>query len=303
MASQTLLNDRALMRRRDAVALDRGKDHFLLAHIAGDLSDRIAGMTAEYPKALDISPRAGVLPVALSSTAKISNWVQAPSGVSAPLSGHHPGSKRAQEVVADEEWLPFKPASFDLVVSGLGLHRVNDLPGALLQINRALVPDGLFLAALFAGSTLSELRAVMTEAETEVSGGASPRVMPFADVAALGQLMQRAGFALPVADTERLTVRYAHLFDLIADLRAMGESNALHARTRKPLTRRVFQKAAEIYADRFADPDGRIRATFDIVTLTGWHPHGSQQQPLKPGSASVSLADALVQAKAPEKAR
>lgn len=291
MTNAKILIDRPLARHRDAVSRARGSGHFLLDHVAADLADRITGMTARFAHGLDLSPRAGGPAAAISKTGKVSDWVLAPSGapVKTPLSG----SEEYPVAVADEEWLPFAPASFDLVVSGLGLHRANDLPGTLIQINRALKPDGLFIAALFGGTTLSELKTCLTEAEVELTGGASPRVMPFADVSALGQLMSRAGFALPVADVERLTVRYATVFDLLADLRAMGETNALHARSRTPLKRKVFFRAMEIYAARFADADGRLRATFDIVTLTGWHPHASQQQPLQPGSATTSLADVL----------
>ena len=285
------LIDRSLARRRDAAARVRKGSHFLLDHVAEDLSDRVAGMSASFSSPLDLSPRAGVLAAEISKTGKARNWVLAPSGV--PAGERHAGCTDWPVAVADEEWLPFAPARFDLAVSGLGLHRVNDLPGALIQITRALKPDGLFLGALFGGATLSELKTSLAEAEAEITGGASPRVMPFADLATLGQVMSRAGLALPVADVERLTVRYATMFDLLADLRAMGETNTLEARSRTPLRRKVLFRAAEIYAARFADADGRLRATFDIVTLTGWHPHASQQRPLAPGSATMRLEDAL----------
>jgi SAM-dependent methyltransferase len=193
----------------------------------------------------------------------------------------------ADEVFAAE------PAEFDLVLSHLGLHAVNDLPGVLIQIRRALKPDGLLLASMFAGETLTELRQSFAAAESEVTGGISPRVYPFADVRDLGGLLQRAGFALPVADVERTVVRYRDLSQLFADLRAMGETNALVERSRKSMHRDLLRAAAAHYAENFADPDGRLRATFDIVYLTGWSPHESQQQPLKPGSATARLADAL----------
>jgi len=291
MTDIKILIDRPLARQRDAWARARGRGHFLLDHVAADLSDRVAGMSATFPLALDISPRAGPLAGAITKTGKAADWIMAPSGVAArTLVG---GAIDDQTTVIDEEWLPFAAASFDLVVSGLGLHRVNDLPGTLIQINRALKPDGLFLAALFGGATLSELKTCLAQAEAELTGGASPRVLPFADISALGQLMGRAGFALPVADAERLTVRYSKISDLFDDLKAMGETSSLRARSTIPLARRVFSRVEEIYAARFADADGRLRATFDIVTLTGWHPHPSQQQPLKPGSATTSLADVL----------
>jgi SAM-dependent methyltransferase len=179
------------------------------------------------------------------------------------------------------------------VVSSLALHWVNDLPGTLLQIRRVLQPDGLFLAVMAGGETLNELRHSLAAAESEVEGGLSPRVAPFVEVRAMGTLLQRAGFALPVADVDRLTVRYADLAGLFRDLRAMGATNALTARRRRPLRRRTLQRAAEIYAERFADADGRLRATFDLLWVSAWAPHESQQQPLKPGSAKMKLADAL----------
>lgn len=191
------------------------------------------------------------------------------------------------------ERLAAAPAAFDLATSVLSLHSVNDLPGVLAQARRALKPDGLFLAALFGGETLTELRQSLAAAEIEVSGGISPRVAPFGDVRDLGGLLQRAGFALPVADVERTIVRYGDFSSLVRDLRAMGETNALAERSRKPMSRALLAVALAHYAANFADPDGKLRATFDIVYLTGWSPHESQQQPLKPGSAKARLAQAL----------
>jgi SAM-dependent methyltransferase len=196
-------------------------------------------------------------------------------------------------VAADEEALPFRDGSLDLVISGLALHFVNDLPGALVQVRRALKPDGLFLAALLGGGTLTELREAFAAAETETEGGVSPRIAPFADLRDLGALLQRAGFALPVTDSERVTVRYATPFGLMADLRRMGATNVLIERRRTPLRRKTLRRMTEIYAERFADPDGKVRATFEILWLSGWAPHASQQQPLRPGSAKARLADAL----------
>jgi len=170
---------------------------------------------------------------------------------------------------------------------------VNDLPGALIQIRRALKPDGLFVGCLLGGATLTELRTAFMQAESEIEGGASPRVAPFADVRDLGSLMQRAGFALPVTDSESVTVRYDDPFALMRDLRGMGLTNALVARRRAPLKRAVLMRAAQVYAERFADPDGRLRATFEYIWLSGWSPHESQQKPLRPGSAKMRLADAL----------
>jgi SAM-dependent methyltransferase len=196
-------------------------------------------------------------------------------------------------VVADEDALPFAEKSFDLIVSALSLHVVNDLPGALVQIRRALKPDGLFVAAMFGGDTLSELRVSFANAETKISGGVSPRVLPFADMLKLGSLLQRAGFALPVTDIERTILRYRDIVKLFTDLRAMGETNVLAARTRTPLTRRLLGSLVEEYVDGYADSDDRIPATFETIFLTGWAPHESQQRPLRPGSAKMRLADAL----------
>jgi hypothetical protein len=173
------------------------------------------------------------------------------------------------------------------------LHWVNDLPGTLAQIRRTLKPDGLLLAVLAGGETLTELRQCLAAAESDLEGGASPRVAPFVDVRALGSLLQRAGFALPVTDVDRLTVRYSSLANLFRDLRRMGATNALIERRRKPLRRSTLARAAELYAERFADHDGRLRVTFDLLSVSGWAPHDKQQQPLRPGSAKSRLADAL----------
>jgi len=189
--------------------------------------------------------------------------------------------------------VPLEPESANLVLSPLSLHLVNDTPGTLIRIRRALKPDGLFLAAIPGSGTLQELRDVLLSAEAELTGGASPRVIPFADVRDVGALLQRAGFSLPVVDAETHTVRYDSLFPLMRDLRAMGMTNPLAGRSRVPVTRRFFVRAAELYAERYSDPDGRIRATFSIIYASGWAPHESQQKPLKPGSAKMRLADAL----------
>jgi SAM-dependent methyltransferase len=197
------------------------------------------------------------------------------------------------DVVTDDEALPFAPGSLDLAVSALALQFVNDLPGTLIQIRRALKPDGLFLAALIGGESLTELRQAFAVAEVEIEGGVSPRVAPFADLRDLGALLQRAGFALPVTDVDRVTVRYGSPIDLMHDLRKMGAANSLTERRRVPLKRATLERMMEIYAGRFAGADGRIPATFEIVWLSGWAPHESQQQPLAPGSAKTRLADAL----------
>src|SRR5262245_45118808 len=196
-------------------------------------------------------------------------------------------------VRADEEALPFRDGSLDLVTSGLSLQLVNDLPGTFVQIRRALKPDGLFLAALLGGRTLTELRHALLAAEEEVEGGASPRVAPFGDLQDLGALLQRASFALPVVDADTVTVTYPDALALMRELRAMGAANALKARRKGPLRRATLARALALYQERFGLPNGRVPATFEIITLTAWAPHESQQRPLKPGTATVPLAEVL----------
>jgi len=196
--------------------------------------------------------------------------------------------------------LPFAPETFDLVVSTLSLHWINDLPGALSQIRSVLQPDGLFLACLFGGGTLNELRTALIEAESEITGGISPRLSPLPSLQDIAGLLQRAGFALPVADIERITVRYAHPMKLIKDLRGMGEQAAFAQRdgqVRKPVSRRMLARMSEIYAERFSDADGKVRASFDVIWMSGWAPADNQPKPLKPGSGKFSLADAVKQSR------
>lgn len=200
---------------------------------------------------------------------------------------------KAANIICDEELLPFAPSCADLIISALNLHTVNDLPGCLLQIRKALKPDGLFLAGMLGGETLYELRGALSEAELEITGGLSPRIAPFADKPQAAGLLQRAGFSLPVVDSEIVTVTYENIFTLMHDLRFMGEGNAIAERKKTFSRRDIFLRAAEIYAQKFSDPDGRIRATFEIIFLLGWAPHESQQKPLSPGSAKTRLADAL----------
>jgi SAM-dependent methyltransferase len=287
MADSPTIFDRALVRRRRRRAQVLGVATFLLDRVAGDLADRLAAVLRRFELAVDLGTPGEAVRAALSSLGSVGAIVRADA---VPDGG---GKRHEKFVVADEEALPFGDASLDLVVSALALQFVNDLPGVLVQIRRALKPDGLFLAALLGGETLTELRHSFAEAESEIEGGVSPRVAPFADLRELGALLQRAGFALPVTDVDRVTVRYESAFDLMADLRRMGATNALNARRRVPLKRATLMRMAEIYAKRFADADGRVRATFEIVWLSGWAPHPDQQQPLKPGSAKVRLADAL----------
>ncbi len=198
-----------------------------------------------------------------------------------------------RDVIGEEDFFPFAPQSIDLVVSALNLHTVNDLPGALLQIRQSLKPDGLFVAGILGGETLYELRSCLAEAELEISGGMTPRIAPFADKPQMGDLLQRAGFALPVVDSDIVTVTYDSIFSLMKDLRMMGEGNAITERAKHFSARRLFLRAGELYAQKFADADGRIRASFEVIFLLGWAPHQSQQQPLKPGSAKTRLAEYL----------
>ncbi len=275
--------DRQLLRQRRRRAQALGPEDFLLARVAEDFADRLASVTRRFDLAVDLGTPGDNVRQALDASGKVETVV-----VVDPLSAAMPLT-----VAADEEALPFRDASLDLVVSALALHQVNDLPGTLIQIRRALKPDGLFMAAMLGGETLTELRQAFAEAETEVEGGVSPRVAPFPDLRDLGALLQRAGFALPVADVERVTVRYSTVFSLMHDLRRMGATNALAARRRVPLKRKTLLLMVEIYSQRFADADGRLRATFDIIWLSGWAPDASQQKPLAPGSAKMRLADAL----------
>jgi SAM-dependent methyltransferase len=279
-----MIFDRRLLRARQARARTLGAVTFLLDRVADDFCDRLAPVLRSFRLAADIGTATDAVRKVLMASGKVETVV----AVSAV-----PGAGGKPAVAADEEALPFADASLDLAVSALSLQAVNDLPGALIQIRRALRPDGLFMAALLCGDTLTELREAFASAESEIDGGVSPRVAPFADLRQLGALMQRAGFALPVADSDKLVVRYDSVFALLRDLRGMGATNTLIERRRRPLRRATLMRMAENYKERFVDADGRVRATFEIGWLTGWAPHESQQKPLKPGSAARRLADAL----------
>lgn len=284
MSAPPRLFDRTLRRRRLERAGRIGLADFLKRRAAESAVQSLLAIMRSFPLAVDLSGSGSLLQQTLAEEGageRIGRLIRADAVRSS-----------AAELVLDEEALPFAGESLDLAVSLLSLHWTNDLPGALSQIRRALKPDGLFLGALFGGTTLNELRWALTQAEIEVTGGAGPRISPFADAFDGAALLQRAGFALPVSDLDRVTVRYADPFRLIADLRAMGETGLLAERPR-PLTRAVLARMAELYAERFAGPDGRIPATFDIISLTGWAPHPDQQKPLRPGSAKMRLADAL----------
>jgi SAM-dependent methyltransferase len=271
-----VLFDRALLRARQARARKQGEVTFLLDRVAEDMVDRIAAVKRDFADVVDIWTPGDVLRPPLADRFKSVVRIAVDSG---------------------GEVLPLQPESLDLVVSALAFQFVNDLPGVLAQIRRALRPDGLLLAAFPGGDTLTELRQSFAAAEAECEGGVSPRVAPFADLRDIGHLLQRAGLALPVTDVDRIVVRYDNAFALMRDLRGMGATNILLERRRTATRRATMLRMAQIYAERFSDPDGRIRATFDIVWLSAWAPHESQQKPLRPGSAKASLEAAVKRGK------
>jgi SAM-dependent methyltransferase len=273
-------------RRERALANADRKAAFLLEIAGSEMADRLAVVERRFETAVELHGGIGAAAHDAMATGKIGSMRRVETS---------PAFAEPGETVEAAPWedVPLEPESVNLVLSPLALHLVNDTPGTLIRIRRALKPDGLFLAAIPGAGTLAELRDVLLSAEAELTGGASPRVVPFADVRDVGALLQRAGFALPVVDIETYTVRYDSLFGLMRDLRAMGMTNPLAGRSRIPVTRAFFVRAAELYAERYSDPDGRIRATFSIIYASGWAPHESQQQPLKPGSAKMRLADAL----------
>jgi SAM-dependent methyltransferase len=271
--SAPILFDRALLRARQHRARRQGAATFLLDRVGEEMDERLHAVLRSFTTAADIATPGDGLGAAIAERVGTLTHVGVPD--------------------AERDGLGLAPESLDLVVSALALHFVNDLPGVMAQIRRALKPDGLLLAAMLGGDTLTELRQSFAAAEAELDGGISPRVAPFADLRDVGALLQRAGFALPVTDVDRVVVRYDSAFALMQDLRRMGASNILVERRRLPTRRATLLRMAEIYAERFSDPDGRVRATFEVIWLSGWAPHASQQQPLKPGSAKASLADAV----------
>ncbi len=280
-----ILFDTALLERRRARAASRQPPaDFLLEIIAAELASRLSVVERRFDKAVELHGATGLAGAACMDSGRIGHLQRYETFVRDGF---------PQSALAGLEDVPMAPDSINLVISPLVLHLVNDLPGTLVRIRRSLLPDGLFLAAIPGAGTLTELRDSLLAADSELHGGASPRIIPFADIKALGGLLQRAGFALPVVDVETYTVRYDHMFALMADLKAMGMANPLAGRQRKPEGKAFFLRAAEIYQERFSDPDGRIRASFSIVYVSGWAPHESQQKPLKPGSAKMRLADAL----------
>ena len=272
-ATAPILFDRALLRARQRRALRDGPATFLLDRVVEDMAERVQAVLREFKDGADVGTAGDQVRNALADQVERLAHVDLPDIESEPLL--------------------LQPESLDLAVSALAFQFVNDLPGVFSQIRRALKPDGLLLAAMIGGETLTELRQSFAAAEAECEGGVSPRVAPFADLRDIGSLLQRAGFALPVTDVDRVVVRYDSALALSADLRRMGATNVLAERRRTPTRRATLLRMAELYAERFADPDGRIRATFDVIWLSGWAPHESQQKPLQPGSAKASLAEAV----------
>jgi SAM-dependent methyltransferase len=270
------LFDRALLQARQRRALKQEPATFLLDRVADDMEERLAAVKRDFADVADI-------------------WTPG-DALRKPLGDRFKSFTRVDLQDAAQELLPLRPEQFDLAISALAFQFVNDLPGVLAQIRRALKPDGLLLAAMIGGDTLNELRHCFAAAEAELEGGVSPRVAPFADLRDVGSLLQRAGLALPVTDVDRVVVRYASAFALMSDLRRMAATNILVERRRAPTRRATLLRMAEIYRDRFADADGRIRATFDVIWLSGWAPHESQPKPLQPGSATASLEEAVKKA-------
>lgn len=286
----TVFDRRAVRAHRARAAARLGGHDFLFREVAERLADRLSDMARGFPTALDMGCHDGTLAATLGGRGGIETLIQCDL---APAMARAAAANGQPALAADEEALPFAPASFDLILGNLNLHWVNDLPGALAQLRRCLKPDGLLLAAMLGGRTLQELRAALMEAEIAEESGASPRVSPFADIRDAGHLLQRAGFALPVVDVDTIPVTYPDALKLMRDLRGMGETNAVHARRRGATRRATLLRAAAIYEEKFAGPDGRPSATFEVIYLTGWAPAPGQPEALKPGSAQARLADAL----------
>jgi SAM-dependent methyltransferase len=287
VSAPSLFDRKLLFARRARAARQGALSDFLLERAAGEIVERLDAVQRSFSRSLVLGAYHGLLTSMLAKAGQ-GNWI-----ASMEASGRLLANCSGPKVQGDEEFLPFRNEAFDLIVSALSLHLVNDLPGALIQICRALKPDGLFLGALLGGRTLVELREAFMQAEMELEGGVSPRVAPMADLRDFGGLLQRAGFALPVADSDVVNVTYASPFALMSDLRGMGAANALSERRKRPLRRETLRRAVEIYGEIFSNEAGRINATFEIVYLAGWAPHESQQKPLKPGSAAARLADVL----------
>ncbi len=283
-SSNIIIFDRDLIRRNKERSAVNFHDHdFLFKWSRNELSDRISDINRSFDNALQIGYRGGLTS---EYHDKIGNIVTIDMvGKPTNFSGNY--------IQASEEFLPIAPKTMELALSNLSLHTVNDLPGSLLQIKNCLKDDGLFIASIFGGETLYELRKIMSDVEIELYGGISPRIAPFADKLQIGELLGRAGFALPVVDSDIITVTYDNIFKLLHDIRGMGEGNAILARNKTPLGKEFFMRVAQKYAEEFSEDDGRIVASFEVIFMLGWTPHSSQQKPLKRGSAEYSLADVL----------
>jgi SAM-dependent methyltransferase len=278
---------------RDRASFQYRNYAFLKARESSHLIDRLADVSRHFPKALDFGSHDGQLSAALMASGQVDDVIALDP--SARMLGQISGTS-VTTMQNSLETLPIAPKSLDLVASTLSLHWANDLPGLMVQIREALKPDGLFLACLFGGGTLNELRTALIEAESSLTGGVSPRISPLPGLQDMAGLMQRTGFALPVVDKEPVTVRYNSPLKLLDDLRGMGEQAAFARREgqeRRPLSRRLLMRMEEAYRDLYSDPDGKVRATFEVIWLSGWAPAASQPKPLKPGSGKHSLAAAV----------
>jgi SAM-dependent methyltransferase len=279
------LFDRSVRHLRSRRAHIHGPGNIAMQRLAEDMADRLAAVMRDFETAVDLGSPHEAIEQVLHAYSRVQNVIYAgPARKVAP---------ETRAVTANEEMLPFGQASIDLIVSALALQDVNDLPGLLAQVRQALRPDGLFMAVWAGGDTLMELREAFAQAEAELTGGITPRVFPRMDIRDAGALMQRAGFALPVVDKDVIMVRYSSIFGLFKDLRMLGTTNILHARSKRPLSRKLLARLAEIYHERYSDPDGRLRVTVELLWVSGWAPHESQQKPMAPGSAQTRLADAL----------
>ena len=287
-----IFNRRSVRHHRDRAAASYADFNFLFQEVAARLGDRLQDITRTFPITVDLGCHGGNMAAYIPDRSAVETLIN--SDFSPKMAELAHANNGAASLTSDEEFLPFKEQSLDLVISNLSLHWVNDLPGAFTQIRRALKPDGLFLAAMLGGETLNELGEALRDAEIEIEGGLSPRLSPFAEIKDAGNLLGRAGFALPVADTETITVSYGNPLKLMTDLRGMGETNSnVHRRT--TFTRRAtLMRAAEIYAKKFTNDEGRMPATFEIIYLTAWVPDESQQKPLRPGSGQVSLGNVFM---------
>ena len=295
--NSTKVFDETALRLRQARAKKRllnkidASPDFLITHVAKDIAERLAMVSRQFNNAIDLFGRTGAMASVMHEVENVTNVSRI------ELPAFYSENTSFEVLISTPDLLDIGNNPVDLVISAFALHWSNDLPGTLIQLRNSIQQDGLFLAVLAGPDTLNELRECLAIAENELFGGITPRVDPFITVQAAGALLQRAGFALPVIDTETITIRYDDMFDLVNDLRAMAATNVLCIREKQKFSKKLFARAAEIYASRFADEDGRIRATFELVFLSGWVPHQSQQKPSKPGSAAIHLADAINQVK------